>query len=292
MQPEANKLTDSIAYGAIDGLPEPYLRSIGRVFARFGAPTQDSGNVSYGVEANGARYFVKTAGAPDDPKPFVDFEGRVAALRAAVRFASTFSHPTLPTLHGAIESRHGPMLVYDWRDGELLRVPAEQRNDPRSSFQRFRALPPDDILRCLDAIYDLHALIARAGWVGVDFYDGALIYDFGSKRLTVMDLDLYRPEPFRNDMGRMFGSSRFMAPEEFELGAPIDQRTNMFTMGRMGLVFLSDGTMNRSAFRGGNPTFAVVARACADVREARFESMAAFHDAWRAARARDAGTVV
>ncbi len=33
-------------------------------------------------------------------------------------------------------------------------------------------------------------------------------------------------------MGRMFGSTRFMASEEFELGALIDEQTNVFVMGR------------------------------------------------------------
>jgi serine/threonine-protein kinase len=276
----------SFAIDTIDGSPEPFLRSIGDVFARFGAPTQDSGNVSYGVRVDGRRYFVKTAGDPDDPKPFLAFSARVDALRGAVRFARTFAHPALPALYRVIESPHGPLLVYEWRSGELLRVPGERRNDPRSSFQRFRALPAEDIERCLDTIYDLHALIARAGWVGVDFYDGALIYDFVEKALSVIDLDMYRSEPFRNEMGRMFGSTRFMAPEEFERGALIDERTNMFTLARMALVFLSDGTTDRQPFRGNDAEFAVVSRACAVAREDRFASMADFYSAWRAARTR------
>ena len=43
----------------------------------------------------------------------------------------------------------------------------------------------------------------------------------------------------------MFGSSRFMAPEEFERGALIDERTNVFTMGRTAAVLLADGTLHR-----------------------------------------------
>ena len=44
----------------IDGPPGPYLEAIGTIFATFGAPTQDSGNVSYGVQVGGERFFVKT----------------------------------------------------------------------------------------------------------------------------------------------------------------------------------------------------------------------------------------
>jgi hypothetical protein len=42
------------------------------------------------------------------------------------------------------------------------------------------------------------------------------------------------PERFltARDMGRLFGSTRFMAPEEFELGVMIDQSTTVFTLGR------------------------------------------------------------
>jgi len=46
-----------------------------------------------------------------------------------------------------------------------------------------------------------------------------------------------------------------MAPEEFELGALIDERTNVFVMGRTALVFLSDGTLNAEAFRGTRAPF-------------------------------------
>jgi hypothetical protein len=40
----------------INEQPEQYLRSVGTVFAEFGALTQDSGNVSYGVQIGAERY--------------------------------------------------------------------------------------------------------------------------------------------------------------------------------------------------------------------------------------------
>jgi hypothetical protein len=86
----------------INSLPQQYLSQVGRIFAEFGADTQDSGNLSYGVQVGGERYFVKTAGPPDDPRP-------VGAQRI-------------------------------------------RRDDPRSAFQRFRRLPPDNIQRCLDVV--------------------------------------------------------------------------------------------------------------------------------------------
>jgi serine/threonine protein kinase len=249
--------------------PEQYLSSVGTVFAEFGDSTQDSGNVSYGVRIDAERYFVKTAGRPEDPRPFLKHEARMALLRNAARLSVSCRHPTLPRLYRVIESPFGPLLVYQWLDGELLRAPRAQRDDPESAFQRFRSLPAATIQAGLDAIFDLHHELAGAGWIAVDFYDGCLIYDFNSGHLGIVDLDTYSEGPFRNEMGRMFGSTRFMAPEEFELGALIDEQTNVYVMGRTALVFLSDGTLNPGAFRGTRALFEVVAKACEPERSRR-----------------------
>jgi serine/threonine protein kinase len=265
--------------GEIDQQPAAYLDTIGTIFARYGADTQDSGNISYGVAVGDQRYFFKTAGIPSDTTPCLDFPGRQELLRTAARLAESVEHPLLPTFHGVIESPDGPVLIYEWRDGEHLHAGAENRDDPETAYQRFRALPADELVAALDELFDLHADLTAAGWVAGDFYDGSLIYDFSRRQLTVMDLDSYRFGPYRNDMGRMFGSSRFMAPEEFSLGAPIDDRTTAFVMARTGLVLLSDGTLDRSACRTTDAQYAVLQEAVTT----RFPSYAAFHDAWRAA---------
>ena len=57
-------------------LPERFLSDVGKVFAKFDERTQDSGNVSYGVDAEGARFFVKTAGATTS-KAFLSHGERV-----------------------------------------------------------------------------------------------------------------------------------------------------------------------------------------------------------------------
>lgn len=145
-------------------------------------------------------------------------------------------------------------------------------------------MPADEILQALDLIFDLHAYLAEQGWVAVDFYDGCLLYDFSRQTLRIMDLDTYHQGPFINAMGRMFGSSRFMAPEEFQLGAIIDQRTTVFTMGRTAALFLSDGTLERAPFRGNNGLHAVIVQACQADREQRFATVQDFYNAWRQVR--------
>lgn len=288
----------------IDQAPETYLNGIGQVFARFDEHTQDSGNISYGVRIGQGRFFVKTAGHPEGPQTFLPYGQRVALLRTAVRlrcslkFASSTDlamkqtganfkavHRTLPQLHNVIESPAGPLLVYAWTEGTLLHADSATRNEPQSALQRFRRLPAAEILQVLDLIFELHFVLAQLGWIAVDFYDGCLLYDFTRRDIHVIDLDMYREGPFTNEMGRMFGSSRFMAPEEFERGALIDERTNVFTMGRTAAVLLADGTLARSSFRGSDAHYAVICRACRRGRSERFASIAALYTAWRAARA-------
>ena len=116
------------------------LAGVGRLFARFDSRTQDSGNVSFGLEAGGRRWFVKTAGDPASPA-FLNHAERVVLLGNAEQLARDFAHPALPALRAVAASAWGPMLVYDWADGELLHAPAERRGDPASAFQRFRRLP-------------------------------------------------------------------------------------------------------------------------------------------------------
>lgn len=238
----------------------------GDVFATF--DTQDSGNVSYGVRVGERRFFVKTAGRADD----AEHAARVARLRNAIAIANGCTHRALPVLDHVIESPAGPHLVYEWFDGELLGVPSVRRDDPASSFQRFRALPATVIAAALTTLYELHAELARAGWIAGDFYDGCLLYDFATHELRVIDLDHYAPGPFTNTMGKMFGSTRFMAPEEFELGARIDERTTVWNLGRAAVVFLGD--------RGTPGQRAAVMRACDPDRRARFATVEDFFAAW------------
>jgi serine/threonine-protein kinase len=232
---------------------------LGEVFAVF--DRQDSGNVSFGVRIDGLPYFVKTAGPVDE-----SHAQRVARLRTAIEIAAV-AHPTMPALRRVIESPAGPQLVYDWFDGELLGARRELRDDPASAFQRFRALPAERTAACLDAVFDLHVALASAGWIAGDFYDGCLMYEFSSGELRVIDLDHYHRGPLTNTLGRMFGSSRFMAPEECERGAVIDERTTVFNLGRAIHVFLGERE--------------VAVRACEPEPARRFATVTDFVAAWR-----------
>ena len=225
--------------------------------------------MSYGVEVDGWRYFVKTAGRPDD-RSNLDHSGRVSLLRNAVRLAKSSNHRTLAKLHQVVQSTWGPMLVYDWVEGELI----------GSCLDRVRSLSAREVTQLLTEVYALHRELSGLGWIANDFYDGAMIYDFQRRRVHVIDLDSYHMGSFTNRMGRMFGSPRFMAPEEFELGATIDERTTVFTMGRTAAVLMSDSSLERSPFRGSDGQYEVMVRCCAEDPDYRFPTVADMYSAW------------
>jgi serine/threonine-protein kinase len=257
------------------------------VLRTFDHHTQDSGNVSWLVDAHGELLFVKSAGprqpAPGAPRPALDHEGRVALLDNAVELARSCDHPALASLRNVIATATGPALVYAAAPGELVGVERARRTDPASPYQRFARLPGERMLAVFDVLIDLHVALAARGWIACDLYDGCLVVDPGD-RLTVVDLDTYRRGRFTNEMGRMFGSDRFMAPEELTLGATIDERTTVFTLARLVVHFATRLTEDLDSFVGSPRAATVLRRACSPDPSARFPTVAAFAAAWAAAR--------
>ncbi len=282
-------MSDLLTARTIAEEPGDFVRRHGTVNAEFGPLTQGSGNVSWLVDVGDRCVFVKTAGTrcgplPGDPVPYFDHEGRVRLLRNAIVLAGSCRHPALPRLLNVLESPSGPALVYEAARGELVGVPREARDDPASAYQRFAHLPADRLFGVFDVLVDLHVALAAAGWVACDLYDGCLIVDFETAALKVVDLDTYRRGPSVNDMGRMFGATRFMAPEEFELGAVIDERTTTFTLGRLVWHFGTRLTEQAEDFCGSAAVAQVVEQACQPSPADRHASVASFARAWTRAR--------
>ena len=254
---------------------ELYLAQVGEVFRAF--RDHGSGCVSYGVLAEGRRWFVKHS---DDPRGIV-------SLRRAQHLRSSVRHWALPHLHHTFETSGGLALIFHWVPGELLHYPTSQvgqgRPDPSHPGVRFRALPPSRILDALDTTYDAHLMLADCGFIAVDFYDGCIIYDFEECQTYLCDLDEYRAGPFVVEADRLLGSTRFMAPEEFQRGARIDQVTNVFTLGRTAVLLLGDGSGSIESFRGTEAMSEVVTRATALEREGRQQSVRQFVEEWRSA---------
>ena len=265
-----------------------FLSRYGRAFCVF--DRNDSGNLSFGLEQDGVRTFVKLAGLPtcnasSEPQTAVENLRRAAQVYADVR------HPNLIRLreHYAF----GPLYVaaFDWADGECLcdhwnfdRYAADPTLVPPR--ERFRALPPEERLDAYDALLAVVQTMSARGYFAMDLYDGSLLYDFVRRKMTVCDIDLAVRMPYVNRMGRLWGSSRFQSPEEYALGATVDGVTNVFTLGALAFFFFGDDRNKCAESWNVSPAlYAVAARAIRPARDERYPSVDAFADAWRRTRA-------
>ncbi|MET7704382.1 serine/threonine protein kinase [Streptomyces sp. NPDC005485] len=253
---------------------EPHLGRVGEVFRVF--REQDSGCVSYGVRLlDGARWFVKEA-----------VTGRARrSLERGWAFHRAVRHTAIvPQVHRIAVQQGGSAVVMPWREGEVLYHATagghRDRTSPGSPMARFRALPTARVLGAFDRVLDAHLAVEAAGHVAVDFYDGALLYDFTADVMHLVDLDEYRPGPFLVEDERLPGSRRFMAPEEFARGALIDIRTTVFTLGRTARLLLDAGDEER-AWRGTPQQLAVVERATFPNPDDRYRTARDFAAAWR-----------
>ena len=250
---------------------ESYLNRAGEVFKTY--REQDSRCVSFGLCSEGRRWFVKHS---DDPRG-------MESLRRARYLHTSVHHPALPHLWNDFETPCGLALVYDWLPGETLYQYSyargeNARHDPANPHARFRALPASRILDALGTIFDVHLSLAEHGFIAVDFYDGCILYDFDAHRTYLIDLDEYRPGPFTLEEDRLPGSKRFMAPEEWQRGAQIDQITNVYTLGRTALELL--GTGGPENWKGRAALRAIAERAASPDRSARHGSVSEFVQDW------------
>ncbi|REE94623.1 serine/threonine protein kinase [Paenibacillus taihuensis] len=263
-----------------------WLEELGHVFAVF--DQQDSGNISFGVVCGTEKFFVKYAGAKT-----VAYSGdvpeAVANLKSAVHLYDELHHPSLITLVNHFSVGSGYAAIFKWFEGESLHPhwafpPPEKYTHPDSPYYRFRQLSVEQRLEALDSIFSFHELVARKGFVAVDFYDGSLIYDFEKNKIQICDIDLYQRKSFINTMGRLWGSSRFMSPEEFEFGSSIDEKTNVFTMGATAFALLG-GELDRSIekWEAGEALYKVALRAVHADRKQRYQSLMEFKKTWDSA---------
>lgn len=266
---------DGVSFELREDYDFSFLRKYGRVFRVFAG--QDSGNICFGVENNGERLFVKFAGAPT-AKYKGDPEEAVMRLMRTVPVYRDLAHPVLIRYRFSEEIGGGFAAVFDWVDGECM-----GRQYPLSR-QAFLQLADAERLQVFTAIVSFHRHVVAQGYVAIDFYDGSVLYDFTVGRTYICDIDFYAKRPVVNTMGRMWGSSRFMSPEEFTLGAAIDEITHVYTMGAMAFA-LFGGETDRSAglWRLGEAAYRVALRAVRDERGERYGSLGEFAAAWGAA---------
>ncbi|MCR8848047.1 serine/threonine-protein kinase [Rossellomorea sp. SC111] len=264
--------TDGLTYKLKSPFDFSFLQKYGEVFKVY--DDQDSGNICFGVRDDDEKLFIKFAGANTaryDGKP----EEAIAGLKSAVKVYEDLRHSNLVNLIRAEEVGGGFAAIFEWTDGECM-----GKMYPLSRG-KFMQLPDSTRVGVFRDILDFHIHAAEQGYVAIDFYDGSILYDFSKKETLICDIDLYAKRPYINTMGRMWGSSRFMAPEEFQKGAVIDEITNVFVMGATAFaLFGGEKDRSRGKWRLSDGLYEVALKAVSDDREERQASLVELKRGW------------
>ncbi len=237
-----------------------------------------SGNLVFRVNGPYGRMKVKYAGART-----LNYAGRSADAVRRLRDAMAvyaIRHRAMPEMLtcGPVNGEQGFAAFFRWIEGESLQ-PYPPSDRPWTQLRRQSRMT---LLRMLDDLIDLHCALAREGWAAGNFRDSNLIWSPEQGTLALCSLDGYLRIPADNDLGRMHGSSRFMAPEEYELHALIDERTTVFNLGMLAFLMLGDReTLALKDWTLSPGLYDIARRAIMEDPRDRWPSLNALQSAWR-----------
>lgn len=215
-----------------------------------------SGCISFGVQKDNKKYFIKIAGAKT-VEAEISEQDSIDLLKDAVEKYKNIHHKNLIKYIDSFDINEFFAVIFEYADGECLFDHwnfEKYKNDSTliTPIQKFKKL---EISKRLDVVYKLFSFFEtfiNAGYVAVDFYDSSIIYNFEKDEATFCDIDLFRKLPTKNDLGKdYYGTKRLKAPEENELGATIDELTNEFTLGAIIFDIFSNVSNNDKRYEIG-----------------------------------------
>ena len=246
------------------GFDFSFLKDYGEVFKVF--DMQDSGNLCFGVQSGSQKLFLKMAGAETVRSNTLPKEA-VERLKGTSEIYDDLRHPYLLNIVEHMAIPGGYLQVFEWFDGLCM-------GKQYGQTEKFLSLPVEEKLEIYRCILDFHSHVNKCGYVAIDFYDGSIMHDFEKKQTRICDIEFYSKMPYVNTMGRMWGSGRFMSPEEYELGAVIDEHTNVFNMGATAFQLFGGGVeRDIEKWQLSRSKYDVAIKAADKMRENRFGSI-------------------
>jgi serine/threonine protein kinase/tetratricopeptide (TPR) repeat protein len=185
---------------------------------------------------------------------------RMTRFEQEARAASALNHPNIITIYEIDRAGSTPFIVTEFIDGATLRDRGVQ------------PMPLEEVLNVATQVASALAAAHANGIVHRDIKpeniivrpDGIVkVLDFGLAKLTGQELDdeAQTRAPLKTAFGAIVGTAAYMSPEQAR-GAPIDPRTDIFSLG----VVLYELLARRLPFEGSN-IYEIVAAILSD-REA------------------------
>lgn len=292
---------DSVAFRLKESIDFSWLKKYGEAF--WCVDETGSGCIGIGMEDAGKKYFCKIAGV-NTIDAEVTPEESVRLLKGAVPLYYELEHPNLVRVVENCAYKQFYLVVFEWADGQCLFDhwnfgKYKSGGTLKSPKEKFKELPPCKKLHTVEVLFSFLRNVNEKGYVAVDFYDGSLIYDFVTDRVTICDIDLFRKAPVVNDTGAdWYGTKRLKAPEEYIKGCAIDEQTNIFTLGALIFDFFGDFSaseieqrylLNRfvpcsySHWQLNEESYQAAAKAVRASRDERYRTIAEFFDNWEKA---------
>lgn len=278
-----------------------WLKKYGKAF--WCVDETGSGCIGIGMEDKKKKYFCKIAGV-NTMEAEVSPRESVEILEQAVSLYRDLEHPNLVRVIEAYDHGSFYVVVFSWLSGQCLfdhwNFETYKANSSLiSPKEKFRKLPACKRVAVANVLFSFLELVHRKGYVAVDFYDGSILYDFETHQTMLCDIDLFRKAPVINDMGmEWYGAKRLKAPEEYEKGSPIDEQTNIFTLGALIFEFFGSFSakevkdryrLNRfvpcsyAGWELNEAAYRAAAKAVSTDRSKRYKTIVEFREQWLAA---------
>ena len=287
------KETNNIFYKLREEQDFSWISDYGHVFSVIDEP--GSGCISFGLEKDSKKYFFKITGAKT-VEAEVSCDESIRLLKEAVQKYKDIKDDNLIKYVDSFMKNDCFVVVYEYAEGECLFDhwnfdKYKRENVVDTPSYRFKKLSLEKRLDVIEKLFIFFENVIDSNYVAVDFYDSSIIYDFENDNVTFCDIDLFRKMPTKNDLGKdYFGTKRLKAPEENELGAVIDEKTNEFTLGAIIFDMLSEVRNNDDRYKLGmfipnsintfelsNDTYNVLLKATSYNRNERYDTIKEFH---------------
>jgi serine/threonine-protein kinase len=249
-----------------------FLDEFDQIFAVFDELI--SGNICFGAQKNGKKYFLKYAGAL--PKNYIgSAEQAIQRLKNAEDSYKTLAHKALANLLYTKEYPHGFLMAFDF----LYSFPI----GPLPVYKKqLRRVPLSMRLAMLDNMFDFFALASRRDYIAANLSDSKFLFDINNASLVLSSINGFIKMPCQNT-GRLQGSSIYLPPEAYQF-ALLDERLTVYSMGVLAMQLLGNiSTKSFEDWEADKSLYNITMQALKENRALRQQSAEAFLKSWREA---------